>query len=680
MQRFPFVTRLADFPQETEGLHRIPIAVTGSWTKDGNKFSITFDDLKQMVNNFAARKNGKLVVDYEHASENPKTAKGGPIPAAGWIEAMELVGATVFASIDWTKDAAQMIKDKAYRFVSPAIDWFATNKESGEAVGTALSSLALTNHPFLEELPALCLSDKSNGEEDGKNVIHVPVPDGASVKVKVKASDIALDDTGAILADKLPYGDVEYADPGLQEDKKKRYPLDTEAHIRAAWSYIGMDKNASKYEADQVKTIKGKIVAAWKDKIDKEGPPAAKENASTMTLSEMSLDQKRTAVYDAIRKDYNPWPGAPYGNASDGPWVQDLYEDHAIVQCNGKLWKVGYAMDDKANVTLQPPTQVKLEYVEASAMSDKEKLDAELSDKAKNDAKAKDAKAKQDAKDAEDKAEAKGEPADGEDDAQLSDAGQLTTKAGATIPRLAIRKIKAGDAVGKLGHHAVLDNGKMLGYMTHGDLMTHAAKFAEPPKEAQMSATTLTDAIKEATGRPFTLGDVKEHIEFSVNHRDEFAETARAGKARKMLLTEGFTEGVYDPKKARRLLASNKITLQDYCDVEEASDEVGTLINDGKFLPSQRQDLISLCLTDKELFVNFTKAQAKVIEFAEAGFHGNGAEATKGGNVDAEIMQLTDKLMKEDPKMKRGEAHRKVMMTNTDLAKRYNDAHRKNLQ
>jgi hypothetical protein len=44
---------------------------------------------------------------------------------------------------------------------------------------------------------------------------------------------------------KKPYGDVTYADPGYQKDGKKRYPLDTEAHCRAAWSYINMPKNAS---------------------------------------------------------------------------------------------------------------------------------------------------------------------------------------------------------------------------------------------------------------------------------------------------------------------------------------------------------------------------------------------------------------------------------------------------
>lgn len=63
---------------------------------------------------------------------------------------------------------------------------------------------------------------------------------------------------------KTPYGNVEYADPGYQEDKIKRYPIDTEAHANAAWSYIHQAGNAEKYSADQLSTIRTKIQNALK--------------------------------------------------------------------------------------------------------------------------------------------------------------------------------------------------------------------------------------------------------------------------------------------------------------------------------------------------------------------------------------------------------------------------------
>lgn len=68
-------------------------------------------------------------------------------------------------------------------------------------------------------------------------------------------------------ADKKPkgdYGDVHYADPGYQADKKPRYPLDSEEHVRAAWSYINQADNASEYSAEQLAHIKREIQSAGK--------------------------------------------------------------------------------------------------------------------------------------------------------------------------------------------------------------------------------------------------------------------------------------------------------------------------------------------------------------------------------------------------------------------------------
>lgn len=55
------------------------------------------------------------------------------------------------------------------------------------------------------------------------------------------------------------YGDVTFADP-----TNKKYPIDTEEHVRAAWSYINMPKNAAKYSSSEVSAIKGRIKSAAK--------------------------------------------------------------------------------------------------------------------------------------------------------------------------------------------------------------------------------------------------------------------------------------------------------------------------------------------------------------------------------------------------------------------------------
>lgn len=85
--------------------------------------------------------------------------------------------------------------------------------------------------------------------------------------------------------DKGEYGDVKYADPGYQDDKKPRYPIDNEQHIRAAWNYISRESNANMYDADQVERIKGRVVSAWKEHIDDKGPPSAEKMAAFGDLS-----------------------------------------------------------------------------------------------------------------------------------------------------------------------------------------------------------------------------------------------------------------------------------------------------------------------------------------------------------------------------------------------------------
>jgi HK97 family phage major capsid protein/HK97 family phage prohead protease len=63
---------------------------------------------------------------------------------------------------------------------------------------------------------------------------------------------------------KKPYGDVSYADPGYQKDKKKRYPLDSKDHAKSAWSYINQPGNASQYSSEDLAKVKASIMAACK--------------------------------------------------------------------------------------------------------------------------------------------------------------------------------------------------------------------------------------------------------------------------------------------------------------------------------------------------------------------------------------------------------------------------------
>lgn len=140
---------------------------------------------------------------------------------------------------------------------------------------------------------------------------------------------------------KKPYGDVPYADPGYQKDKKKRYPLDTETHIRAAWSYINQANSQKMYSSDQVDKIKAKIVSAWEDKIDKDGPPSASSNARG------DDDDPLQVVADLISSDESPFtPDETYA-------LQNL---SAETLCNLRDTYLGQPADDDMNTNHREPT------------------------------------------------------------------------------------------------------------------------------------------------------------------------------------------------------------------------------------------------------------------------------------------------------------------------------------
>ncbi len=100
----------------------------------------------------------------------------------------------------------------------------------------------------------------------------------AAARATMAIAESALEKAEAKVGNETPFGAVEYADPGYQADGKKRYPIDTDGHIRAAWNFINRHSNAQRYTPAQLDKIRAHIIAAWKEKIDGGGPPAAEAN------------------------------------------------------------------------------------------------------------------------------------------------------------------------------------------------------------------------------------------------------------------------------------------------------------------------------------------------------------------------------------------------------------------
>lgn len=85
-----------------------------------------------------------LPIDWEHASE-VRARQGLDAPAAGWISALEVRDEAIWGKVDWTEPAAQQIRARQYRYLSPVFLFSAKDHSIA-----ALVSAGLTNQPNLQ--------------------------------------------------------------------------------------------------------------------------------------------------------------------------------------------------------------------------------------------------------------------------------------------------------------------------------------------------------------------------------------------------------------------------------------------------------------------------------------------------------------------------------------------------
>jgi len=127
--------------------------------------------------------------------------------------------------------------------------WWASSPDAGELRGHATENAAIKaamDAHNRNALPTTGLLPIASG--DG----FVPREDGND---PVEASEfIAKREDVKPSEGEKKYGNVKYAD-----EKNKKYPIDTDEHIRAAWSYINHPENANKYSEEDAAAIKSHI-------------------------------------------------------------------------------------------------------------------------------------------------------------------------------------------------------------------------------------------------------------------------------------------------------------------------------------------------------------------------------------------------------------------------------------
>lgn len=144
----------------------VQLAEVGAWRgHPAGEFSMTPTTFSQIVRNFETR-GLPIPYDFEHASEQPATSGSIPLVGAkapGWVHRLDNRGnGGLWGLTEWFDPARDGIKAGEYGFLSPAIQLRSKDPVTGAQTGAKLTSVAITNQPFLTHLEGLiAASDKA---------------------------------------------------------------------------------------------------------------------------------------------------------------------------------------------------------------------------------------------------------------------------------------------------------------------------------------------------------------------------------------------------------------------------------------------------------------------------------------------------------------------------------------
>ncbi len=130
------------------------LAKVGDWQgHSAGAFALTREDLEAMVATYDAQEN-PIPFTYEHPDYRPD---GSPVPAAGWVEALEVRGDSLWGLVAWTERAAKMIRDGEYQYCSIVFSHEATDRVTGDT-RPELFEVGMVNRPFIDGLQPLAAS------------------------------------------------------------------------------------------------------------------------------------------------------------------------------------------------------------------------------------------------------------------------------------------------------------------------------------------------------------------------------------------------------------------------------------------------------------------------------------------------------------------------------------------
>lgn len=141
----------------------------------------------EIVRNFEHVDHGQVPIDFEHACEADASDGAIPVagaPAQGWVRALDNRGANgLWGLVEFLEPARSYIREGKYKGVSPSIRFGARHPESGQLIGARLTSVALTNRPFLRGMQQVAARDNQE-----TNMLNTPMTSHGEFMPRLRAA------------------------------------------------------------------------------------------------------------------------------------------------------------------------------------------------------------------------------------------------------------------------------------------------------------------------------------------------------------------------------------------------------------------------------------------------------------------------------------------------------------
>jgi hypothetical protein len=308
----------------------IQVAKTGVYKgHPAGEFEFGLKQYKEMADNFASQQS-KPPLDFEHASE---AIDGGVYqhgaPASGFIIELRYDEFRMEALVEWNQNSegCQYVRGGEYRYISPAVQFAARDRVTGKKIGAMLTSVALTNRPFLDGM------DRVTAKQAEAAIAMAKKNDAAAVA--------ATDDVAPVAASNV-YKMCKMCGTVNTKDATKCVKCDGDLGDDE-----GGDEQAGMMSARNVAMRRVFVDDAVKKSL------ACSDKRALIKLRDISLSdicqEVCEHVYDALG-----W------NAR----VVEIFDDYAIVNHKDRLFKIGFKVVDGGDVELDATaTQVERDYV-----------------------------------------------------------------------------------------------------------------------------------------------------------------------------------------------------------------------------------------------------------------------------------------------------------------------------